>query len=137
MSFISSEEIITHLYDEQVDAISGEDETLLLAAIDGAEAEAKGYLPDFDLEAIFAETGTDRHALLVIFVKDIAVWHFINLASPGVDLSLREKRYNAAIAWLKGVKAGDIVPDLPKVTPTDEVSGAVTYGSNPQRDNHI
>ena len=137
MSFISAEEIKTHMAADLVDAISGEDDTLLAAAIDGAEAEVKSYLPDFDLATIFAETGDDRHALLVIFVKDVAVWHFLALCNAGVELPHREKRYNAAIAWLKGVKSGDIVPDLAKVTATDEISATVTFGSNVQRVNHI
>jgi phage gp36-like protein len=132
--YIEVTELTTHLYDESIEAISGEDETILTAAIDGAVAEAKGYLHKFDLDTIFEATGSDRNALLVIFVKDIAVWHYIALANAGIEYSKREKRYNAAVAWLKGVQEGMIVPDLPLPEATDD---NLAYGSNTKRNNHI
>lgn len=136
--FISKAELGSHLYEEQFEAISGTDETIITAAIDGAVAEAKGYLHKYDKDAIFAAVGDARNALLVIFVKDIAVWHYINLCNPGTELKIRQDRYNAAIAWLKLVQKGDIVPDLPLPAPVDgEITGPFKWGSNPKRDNHI
>lgn len=133
--FITVEELNTHLYQEQIEAISGVDNAITTASIDGAVAEAKGYLHAYDTEAIFLATGGARNALLVIFIKDIAVWHYINLANPGADLKTRQDRYKSAIAWLKSVQIGEVVPDLPKPTET----GSITYawGSNKKRDNHI
>lgn len=135
--YISIEELKTHLYDEQVEAISGDDDTLLTAAIDGATQEAKGYLHKFDTEAIFEATADERNALLVIFVKDIAIWHYINLANPGTDYKAREGRYNRAVAWLKGVQAGEIVPDLPIAEQPENTSGSVSWNANPKRENYI
>ncbi|MFV0505762.1 MAG: phage protein Gp36 family protein [Bacteroidales bacterium] len=142
MAFITSTDITTHLYSEQVDNISREDKTILTSAIDGAIAEAKGYLSAYDIDTIFKATGRRRNALLLIFVKDIAVWHFINLANPATDYEAREARYKRAVEWLKGVQKGDVVPDLPKLeTDTDgdgkPDSGAVLSGSNPKRQNHF
>lgn len=140
--YISIEELNSHLRDETIQAISGTDETLLTMAIKGAESEAKGYLHKYDIAAIWAETGDDRDPLLVIWIKDISVWHYINIANPGVDFSVRERRYNAAIAWLKGVQKGDIVPDNWPV-PTDPVTGEeenttpILIGSNLKRGNYI
>lgn len=138
--FITPEEIYTHLFEETVAAISGEDQTLLLAALTGAQAEAKGYLHAFDTDAIFTATGESRDAMLVIWVKDIAVFHYINIANPAVNYEARERRYNAAIAWLKGVQKGRIIPDLPVKTSTSGESENATqyrFGSNPKRSNHI
>lgn len=135
--FITVEELNTHIYDEQIEAISGIDNTIITAAIDGATAEAKGYLHNFDTEAIFSAAGPDRNALLVIFVKDIAIWHYINLASPGTEFKVRQDRYKSAIAWLKSVQAGDIVPDLPVPEPVEGQAGSYAWGSNTKRDNHI
>lgn len=135
--YITKAELSTHLYAEQFTAISGIDDTLITAAIDGATAEAKSYLHKFDVATEFAKTSTERNALLVIFVKDMAVWHYINLANPGIDLAIREKRYNSAIAWLKGVQAGEIVPDLALPTPVEGEAGGFAWGSNTKRDNHI
>jgi len=137
--FVTLQEINTHLYGEQITAISGDDETILTAAIDGAVAEAKGYLHSFDIPAIFTATDEGRNALLLIFIKDIAVWHYINLCNPGVELALKEKRYNAAIAWLKGVQKGEIVPDLPKPKDGSDavIDSTFLIGSNPKRVQHI
>lgn len=138
--FVTIEEISTHLYEETITAISGDDETLLLAAISGAQAEAKGYLSAYDTDAIFSATGDDRDPLLLIWVKDLAVFHYINIANPAVNYEARERRYNAAIAWLKGVQKGTIVPDLPvRITPegVEENATLFRFGSNPKRSNHI
>ena len=139
--FVSAAEINTHLYPEQMTAISGADETLLLAAIKGAEQEAKGYLHAYDLDAVFNAAGDARDQLLVIWVKDIAVWHYINICRPNVDFDIRETRYKAAITWLKGVQKGDIVPGFP--VPVDPDTGEeenttpFSIGSNPKRGNYI
>ncbi|MDR2765323.1 MAG: DUF1320 domain-containing protein, partial [Tannerella sp.] len=111
--FISTDELKTHLYGENIQAISGSDETILAAALDGAVQEAKGYLAAYDRDAIFGASGTDRNALLLIFIKDIAVWHYINLCNAGVELRLRQDRYERAVAWLRAVQKGEVTPDLP------------------------
>jgi len=138
--YISIEELNSHLRDETIQAISGEDETMLTMAIKGAEKEAKGYLHKYDTAAIFTATGDDRDDLLLIWMKDIAVWHYINIANPGVDFAVRERRYMAAINWLKAVQKGDIVADFP--LPTDEAGAEIDttpimIGSNPRRTQHI
>jgi hypothetical protein len=138
--FINNDELFTHLYPETVEAVSGSDERQLLFAIKGAIAEAKGYLHKYDLQKIFDAAGDDRDPLLLILVKDMSVWHYINIANPNVDFSVREKRYNDAIAWLKGVQKGDIVPELP--LPEDENGNTedttgFRIGSNPKRSNYI
>lgn len=135
--YITVEELKTHLYAEQLEAISGDDETLLISAIEGAVQEAKGYLHKFDLVAIFGGTGDARNALLVIFVKDVAIWHYINLANPGADYKLRQDRYNRAVAWLKSVQAGEVVPDLPIADQEENTAGSVSWSSNTKRENYI
>lgn len=137
--FLTNDEFNTHLYTELIDAVSREDETILTAAIDAAISEMKGYLADYDIAAIFSATESNRHPLLLLFAKDITIWHFINLSNPSADLELRKARYERAIEWLKGVQKGDIVPDLPRPLPPDDTQqdGAIRYGSNPKRGNHF
>ena len=74
------------------------------AAIDAAIAEAKGYLTRFDCTRVFSASGNKRNQLLLIFVKDIATWHLINLCNAGTDLKFRQDRYERAIDWLKAVQ---------------------------------
>lgn len=137
MPFLTTEELGTHIYGENAELISRGDITIPQAAVDGAIAEAKSYLKKFDTTAVFNAAASARNALLLIFVKDIAVWHYIQLANPGIDIDLREKRYNAAIAWLKGVQKGDISPDLPETDDETFASGPVQFGSNPKRNQHF
>lgn len=141
MAFITVQELGTHLYEELVDAISRENDDIPKRAIDGAIAEVKGYLGDFNTQQIFNATGSGRHPLILIYTKDIAVWHFIVLANPNIEISFRETRYNNAIKWLTGVQARKITPDLP-MKPTDPGSNPqgisrVIQGSNKPRRNHF
>lgn len=136
---ITTEELKTHLYSENIGTISRGDETILQAAVDGAIAEVKGYLAAYDRERIFNATGTERNALLLIFLKDIAVWHFIVLCNAGTEYELREKRYDRAIAWLKGVQKGEISPDLQTATEDDgdKATDTIRTGSNPKKNQHF
>ena len=103
--FLTPQEVETHLYKEAIDTISREDDTILLAAIDAAVQEAAGYLGAYDRAKIFNQPKPKRrNELLLTFVKDIAVWHFVNLCNAGAELELKEKRYDRAIAWLRQVQ---------------------------------
>lgn len=136
MAYLSIEEIKTHLYTEQVEVITGGDDTLLQAAIDGAVSEAKGYLSAFNIKSEFEKQGDARNALLVIFLKDIAVWHFVNICNVNTDLGLRMERYKRAVDWLKAVQRGEVAPDLEKLEP-EKQTGVVLFSSNPKRNNHF
>jgi len=100
----------THLYTEQITTISRSDSTLIDEAIAAAIGEAKGYLSRYDIDTIFAETGSARDKTLLMWLKDIATWHFITLANAAADDDFRESRYNSAIKWLKDVQSGKTVP---------------------------
>ena len=136
--YLTVPELYTHLYDEVVDNISRCDDEAPLHCIMAAISETKGYLHRYDIVKIFNATGDERNELLLIFVKDIAVWHFVNLGNTCTDLELREKRYDRAIAWLKGVQKGDITPDLPIKDESDnDFIPTFIWGSNPKRDQHF
>ena len=137
MAFITPEELNTHLYRENIEAISREDETVVVASIDAAVSEAKGYLSAYDTEKIFSAEGAERNALLLIFVKDIAVWHFINLCNAGTELQLRQDRYERAVAWLRQVQKGEVMPDLPGIVTDGKPEGIYIDGSNPKRTQHF
>ncbi len=134
--FLTNDEMKTHLYAENIRTIQRDDDTILAAAIDAATVEAKGYLKAYDTKKVFSATGTDRNALLLIFVKDIATWHFLVLCNAGHELKLRQDRYERAISWLKGVQKGDIDPDLPEAE-DESGGGIIRFGSNPQRGQHF
>ena len=123
MAFLTPEELQTHLYKENIETIAREDDAIVAAAIDAAIEEASGYLG--------------------AFVKDIAVWHFINLCNAGTDLQLRQDRYERAVAWLKSVQRSEIKPNLPVMEDADgdgkpdPAAGEYIFGSNPKRSQHF
>lgn len=141
-SFLTPSELQTHLYRESIDTIARDDEAILLSAIEAAVQEAAGYLGAFDRDRIFnVSSPGERNALLLLFVKDIAVWHFVNLCNAGCDLDLREKRYDRAISWLRQVQKGEVSPDLPRPDGDDDgrpdASTEYIFGSNPKRCQHF
>lgn len=139
MPFLSTGEITSHLYGEVTAEISRGDNTLLQEAIDAAIEEAEGYLSQYDTTAIWASTGNQRNKALLVFLKDIAVWHYIQLANPSVDMELRSERYKGAVKWLEKVQCGKVTPKLPY--PTIEEGTArnnyIKYGGIAPRNNNF
>lgn len=85
-----------------------------------AESEAieeiSGYLrPKYDCRAVFSAEGNDRNKLVVMYTCDIALYHMSAAMPQKMGSEIREERYKRAIAWLEGVQAGKIVPELPLV----------------------
>ena len=113
MPFITKDDLISHLKAEVVDFISESDDDVVNAAIDASIEEAKGYLSDYDIDTIFGAAGTDRNPIILLYTKDLAVWHFINLANPNVDIAFRETRYRLAIEWLEKVQSRKTNPAIP------------------------
>lgn len=130
--------LIDNDYKKQVQAwiknIIQTDSATLEDAELAAEMEMKTYLnARFDITAIFNRTmpAADRDPLIVLYLVDITLYHLFTNISPDMIPELREKRYKAAIQWLKDVATGKITPLLPEVDPTDENTVAsFTHGGN-------
>jgi len=142
MAFLEPGDILSHLYEGVIDEINRGDDSKLLEAIKAAIAEARGYLTAYDLAAIFSTAGDDRNPILLLYIKDIAVWHYIQLTNPGVEMQLRLDRYEKAIKWFEKVQSGKTNPDLPYPTePVDPQSGSVEnhikWGGNKKRGNYF
>ncbi|WP_018359343.1 phage protein Gp36 family protein [Porphyromonas levii] len=139
MAYLTPSELNTHLYNEQLKVIARDDDTIVLSAIDAAISEAKGYLSRYDKERIFSAEGSDRNAILLAFIKDMAVFHFIKLNNYAADLEFRTFLYQRAVDWLKSVQKGSVVPDLPTLDEDGDGNpdnGEFLWGSNPKRTQH-
>jgi phage gp36-like protein len=144
MSYLSTNELGSHLNPETVDVISRSDINIAIEAIAAAMEEARGYLAvRYSTEKIFAARGKKRNAILLLFVKDIAVWHFINLGNAATDMDFRQGRYERAIEWLTGIMKGAIMADLPPkeadsagAPGRNNPLGDIAFGSNPKRGSH-
>lgn len=135
MNYITAEELKTHAYDEEIASIIRGDETIAIAAIDMAIEYAESFLmKSYDTALIFSKTRTDRSTLLVEFIKDIAIWKLIGLATPSIDYEDKEKRFNIANAWLKSVYKG-MPTTLPKKELEESKSSSFSFKSNPKREN--
>ncbi len=138
--YITVKEISSHLYGEQVAAISGDNTTDLLEAINAATMEARGYLTAWDIDAELSKnpdaSPDTRNPLLLIYIKDIAVWHYINKCNVDTSLELRRDRYGRAVDWLKEVQRGAVNPGLPAL-PKENKTGVIIASSNPKRNNHF
>lgn len=121
-------------------AISQASHDIILRAEQEAIEEMAGYLrPKYDTHAIFAQEGDERNAQVVMVAADIALYHMASSMPSRMGYEVREARYRRAVAWLEGVAAGKIVPELPLDDGTegdgDAATGKTHWSSAWKRDN--
>lgn len=138
MGLLTKADLQTHIYSEITDVITRSDDSIVTAAINNAESEAKSYLNRFDIATMFGGSFADEWLKTV--VKDLACWHLIKLANPNINLELFRTCYEDAKKYLKDVMLGNVDPVWPlraddPATPFDE-SGHISFSSNPKRENH-
>jgi len=139
MSFITEQELTSHIRAENISAISRGDETKAPAAIDAAIQEAKSLLSKYDCDTLFSRTGDDRDPILMLYVKDIGKWHFLAVCNAGVDYEAAESRYDKAVSWLTKVQNSKaIMRDWPLYVEPGQTEPINTFliNSNPKRGNH-
>lgn len=135
--YLLPNELHTHLYPEELEAVIREDKTIVLSAIDTAVEFAKSKLSKvYDVSAIFAAEGKERNPLLLNIVKDIAVWELMKLANPSVDYEKTKFRYQQAADWLTAVYKG-MPADLPKLPEQPNKVRSFALHSNPKRSNYF
>ena len=89
---------------------------------DRAIAEMRSYLNKrYDCNRIFDARGADRHALVLMFAIDIAIFHIFCQHNPYKMSKIRQDRYDRAVEWLKGVMRGDVTIDGAPLLPADEL----------------
>ena len=89
---------------------------------DRAIAEMRSYLnKKYDCNTIFDARGADRHALVLMFAIDIAIFHIFCQHNPYKMSKIRQDRYDRAVEWLKGVMRGDVTIDGAPLLPADEL----------------
>lgn len=135
--YLQIEELKTHAYAHELQAIIQSDETIALAAIDTAVEFAKSkLLKAYDVATIFASTGEERNPLLLKIVKDIAIWELIGLANPSIDYPDKKFRYEQAVDWLTAVYKG-MPANLPlKAEDENKKAQSFSLHSNPKRSNY-
>ena len=138
--YLRPNELNTHMYDYQLHAITEQDSSITLSAINSAIAEVKSYLATrYDVAEIFSKGGEEREPLILDFVKTIAVWRIIKLANVDILYEKYRELYNDTISYLKNVSEGNLVLDLPKIkSESGEVAGgSVQISSHPKFNHYI
>lgn len=144
MPYLAKADLKTHLYGENVEEITREDDTIVEEAIAAGIAEAKSYLSKYDLDKLFDPdaTGYVADVNLKNKVKDLVVWHLVSLANPNIQYDVARDRYEDAIKWFTNVMKGQADPaGWPYPADDDDTAvnenGTVTYVSNTKRNNQF
>lgn len=130
--------------DNDYKVVIGEKALAIISQVDpdnrhNAEAEAleeiAGYLrPKYDVEQLYAQTGSERNRLIIMYACDIALYHMTAAMPQKMGIEIRKERYERALKWLEGVQSGKILPDIPIATDEDgNPSGSsFSFGSQPK-----
>lgn len=116
MSFITKEDFTSHIYEEALNTISRGNAKKLDDAIQAAMNQAKRSMKRYDTSTIFEITDEAEkapYAELIIYIKDIAKWHFIGVCNVTVDYEDAEKRYKSAVSELKKISTGENIDGWP------------------------
>lgn len=122
----------TIIDDDLRNLIIDNDNDIQAAAELAAIAEMQSYLNNrFDVPNIFNKIGTDRNAILVVYLCDMVVYHIHARINPRNIPTLRQARYEQALRFLEWAANGKITPGLPLKTDTEgNETPTIKYGSN-------
>lgn len=137
MAFIEKTDFESSIHIEILDAITRGEDSVWQKAVAAAITEMSGYLnARYDTAVIFAAAAEQRNPVILLFAKDIALYHAHSVHNPQKIPDIRVKRYDDAIAWLKGVNRQEInPPGLP--VPETEGKPFVQWNSNSKRTHHF
>lgn len=136
-NFITVDDYSASIRIEFVEKAARGDDNILEIVENQAVSEMKSYLSGrYDVDAIFSATGEDRHDLVLMFAKDIAIYHLCSIRE-GLMTQTRIDRYERAIDWLKDVQKGELVVEgLPRLQNEDQAARSeYLMKSNPKRVN--
>jgi phage gp36-like protein len=144
VTIIVKTDLYTRLYEEVINEITRDDDSIVANAIDNAIAEAKMYLSQFELIALFGSVENDTAATftdkaLSNLLKDIAAWQLVSLCNVAVNYEAIRSRYKDAIATLTKIQSGQVNPMWPYRNPENDTAPDplnITIQSNPLRNNY-
>lgn len=114
--------------------LTSNDDTILDEIAAEAVEEMKSYLGSrYDIVSIFAAVGSNRNKTILMYSKDIALYHLYSISTLIPIPEVRVNRYNKAIRWLEEVTAQKINPDALPVN----THPMVKAGGNDKRINHL
>ena len=134
MAFLTKTDFRFSISISVLNSLTGSDDTIVDEISAEAVEEMKSYLNSrYDTTAIFSATGGNRNKSVMMYCKDIALYHFYSISTMMAIPEARVNRYNKALKWLEEVSEQKINPDgLPVNT-----KPLVKTGGNEKRINHL
>ena len=91
-----------------------EDQATRMAAEAAALEQISSYLrARYDMDRVFAASGTCRNPMVVQCAVNISLWLMVHRLPQNMGHERRECLYNDSIKWLRDVQASNASPDLP------------------------
>lgn len=151
---ITKESLTSHLYGENIEAITRGNNLTVNEAIAAGMAEAQSYLARYNISLLLPlmpeggwgtwvkPQGFVSDANLVNKTKDLICWHLVKLANPNINLELFRTGYEDAIAWFEKVQSGKATPYGWPIRADDpnteyQEGGSIQWTSNKKRDNQL
>lgn len=129
-NFIQETDYEVQARQEMLRLLDGTDErSALMQAERFAISQIRKYIGGrYDCNTLFAATGEDRDAYIVMITIDIALYHLWAKKAPKAIPKHRKERYSDALDWLTNVGSGEMPTDLPQLS-TDTYKGDVRISS--------
>jgi hypothetical protein len=137
MAFLEKADFNTVIRDYQLEAIIDGDDTIVATAIEIAIDEVtniftpndmntwKDGRPIYNIVAVFAQSGADRNAFILVHCKIITLWYLVLLCNTGLEYNEIKDRYDRSIQTLTDLARGKTnsgtIPKIDQPAPTDEV----------------
>lgn len=116
-----------------LNAITEGDDAIVHDSTDEAVNEMKSYLgARYNVDELFQNTGEGRDKTLVMYCRDISLYHIFSIYNYRTMPAIRETRYKKALLWLQEVSQQKINPEG---FPVNDKS-FVKAGTNDKRINH-
>lgn len=132
MSWLAKADFKFSIDQSVLDNLTGGDDTIWQELTDEAVNEMSASLNSrYDVSHIFGTTGTGRDKTIMMYCRDLVLYHLFSIYSFRAIPQIRIDRYNHALQWLQDVSEQKINPEgLPLNT-----KSFVKYGSNDKRVN--
>lgn len=144
MAYLAKADLYTVIYQQILDEITRDDDTIVTRAINAGIQEVKSYLSRWDLSALFG-TDTDDPTVtdewLKALTKDVVAWNLIKLSNPNISYDHIRTCYEDAVKVLIRLQKGDMQPEgwpykdtLGQTAPEGD---RITWSSNNKKTNHF
>ena len=131
--FLDKSDYSTSINIAVIDSLTGGDDAIINTLSEEAVEELKSYLNSrYDVQELFAVGGDERNKTLMMYAKDIALYHLYSINTLSSMPETRMNRYKKALSWLQDVSEQKINPEGLQLNN----KSFVKTGGNEKRINH-